>query len=201
MIDAIQVFATLAIFWSSICAVFMTHNSTILTLTHLEQFGRMFHKAFEAKREDEIRAKLYHCVRYHNHILRIGAHISQLTKGTLGHISLTSAICLGCIGNQILNERSIRAFMHLAGFAVGFFMVCFAGQKMIDETSSIREVVYFAKWYEAPPALIRDVKYIIARCEIPITLPALPLGVLGYPLYLMIVKTSYSYLTLLNQTT
>nr|QUN04298.1 OR2 protein [Callosobruchus chinensis] len=71
LIDGIQIFSTLAIFWSSISAVFVIHNSAILTLTHFEKFGKMFHRAFEMKHENEIRAKLYHCIEYHNHILRL----------------------------------------------------------------------------------------------------------------------------------
>ncbi|KAJ8950580.1 hypothetical protein NQ314_007844 [Rhamnusium bicolor] len=71
----------------------------------------------------------------------------------------------------------------------------------MDETLSISDAVYEAEWYKADASTMKDVRFILARSQSPICLDALPLGSLNYPLFLLIIKTSYSYLTLMMETT
>ncbi|KAJ8961301.1 hypothetical protein NQ318_008987, partial [Aromia moschata] len=68
-------------------------------------------------------------------------------------------------------------------------------------TSSIGDAVYSSRWYQSDAKTMKTCLLIMMRTNRPATLDALPLGKMDYQLFLMILKTSYSYLTLLNQTT
>nr|QNH68040.1 odorant receptor 14 [Apriona germarii] len=116
-------------------------------------------------------------------------------------MSLICAIVFGTIGNQALKSKPLGALLYLLGYVVALFLPCHAGQRLLDETLSVSDAVYESKWYDCDVRTMKDILFIIARCQNPQYLDALPLGSFNYPLFLLIVKTSYSYLTLLQQST
>ncbi|VEN63784.1 unnamed protein product [Callosobruchus maculatus] len=81
------------------------------------------------------------------------------------------------------------------------FMICHAGQKIRDESLSVADSIYFSDWYRGTIQQRKDIAFMMFRSQKPIFFDALPFGTLNYPLFVMIIKTSYSYLTLLNQST
>nr|XP_023017288.1 odorant receptor 4-like [Leptinotarsa decemlineata] len=127
--------------------------------------------------------------------------LKYMVKFSVGHMSLICAMVFGCIGNQIFKAKPVGAAIFLFGYMVSLFLLCYAGQRIIDESLSIAEVIYQSKWYEANTQMRRSIQFTLARSQIPLTLHAWPFGIFCFPLFMMIVKTSYSYLTLLRQTT
>ncbi|KAG5871576.1 hypothetical protein JTB14_015279 [Gonioctena quinquepunctata] len=93
----------------------------------------------------------------------------------------------------------VVSLLQLMGYVLGGFVLCHYGQTLTDEINSIGEVVYASKWYLNQPKMVRDVKFILSRCQKPIELNAFLFGTFGYPTFMMIVKTSYSYYTILRQ--
>ncbi|KAJ8950581.1 hypothetical protein NQ314_007845 [Rhamnusium bicolor] len=69
----------------------------------------------------------------------------------------------------------------------------------MDETLSISEAIYDAQWYIVDAYTMKDIRFMLARSQIPVVFEALPLGSFNYPLFLAIIKTAYTYLTLIHQ--
>ncbi|KAJ8939192.1 hypothetical protein NQ318_012428 [Aromia moschata] len=86
-------------------------------------------------------------------------------------------------------ETTVGAVMHFFGYIVLVFILCYSGQRMMQETAAIRDFLYALEWYQCEPELIRDLKFILARCQIPIVIEALPLGTLNYEFFLVFKLT------------
>ncbi|CAH1103541.1 unnamed protein product [Psylliodes chrysocephalus] len=188
------------IFMSTVSVIFLIYNVTLMLISHVNYFKELIINTFQQDDPRVKTEKIKYCIQYHKHIINLGHELSYLVNITVGDITLSSGICIGCIANQSMNELSVRAFMHLFGFCIGFFALCHAGQVIINESSSIKDAIYSTSWYLCDWRTMKDVRFILARSQIPIGLAA-PFGFLGYPLYMMIIRRSYSYATLLNQTT
>ncbi|KAJ8917513.1 hypothetical protein NQ315_005562 [Exocentrus adspersus] len=176
---------------------FIMYESTEMLICHINHLKDLFKGTFAD--ELETRDKLRFCVYYHSHILNLGCRLSYLIKRTNGHMSLLAAIVCGCVANQILNTKPISAFMFLATWMFALFAFCHAGQRIKDETLSVGDALWDSKWFNADARTMRDVHIILMRCQKPIYYEALPLGIIDYPFYYMIIKTGYTYFTLLNQ--
>ncbi|XP_074037648.1 putative odorant receptor 92a isoform X1 [Leptinotarsa decemlineata] len=200
VINIIQLLSAFGTFGSMICIILIIHNSTTLILSHVDHFEVLLHSICEENDTKMKFKKLRQCINYQQRILRMGSHLSYISMLNEGHAVISAAICIGCIGNQIMKEKSIRSFMLLMGYITGSFILCHAGQKMIDKTEYMQEIVYFSKWYTCDLKMMKDINFILARCKNPVYL-RFPFGYINYSLFVMIVKTSYSYVTLLNQST
>ncbi|CAH1114628.1 unnamed protein product [Psylliodes chrysocephalus] len=84
---------------------------------------------------------------------------------------------------------------------MALYILCHAGQIIQDGTESIGMAAYNSNWYSVDIDTQKDVLFIIRQCQKPSYLQALPLGEFNHSLMLMILKTSYSFLTFLTQTT
>ncbi|XP_023310132.1 odorant receptor Or2-like [Anoplophora glabripennis] len=148
-----------------------------------------------------MRNRLRFCIGYHVHILKLGYRLRSLVKYTVGHVSLLSALVCGCMANQMLTTKPIGSFILLIAWLIAVFSYCHAGQRIKDKSMSIGNALYESKWYNADNETMKDVQFILMRCQKPICYEAIPLGIIDYPFYFMMIKTGYSYFTLLNQST
>ncbi|CAH1103542.1 unnamed protein product [Psylliodes chrysocephalus] len=158
------------IFMSTVSVIFLIYNVTLMLISHVNYFKELIINTFQQDDPRVKTEKIKYCIQYHKHIINLGHELSYLVNITVGDITLSSGICIGCIANQSMNS------------------------------SSIKDAIYSTSWYLCDWRTMKDVRFILARSQIPIGLAA-PFGFLGYPLYMMIIRRSYSYATLLNQTT
>ncbi|KAG5863487.1 hypothetical protein JTB14_015155 [Gonioctena quinquepunctata] len=93
----------------------------------------------------------------------------------------------------------VASILQLLGYLVGGLVMCHYGQTLTDELSSIGEAVYASKWYLSEPKMVRDVKFILLRCQKPFELNAFLFGTFSFTTYMLVLKTSYSYYTILRQ--
>ncbi|XP_074037649.1 uncharacterized protein isoform X2 [Leptinotarsa decemlineata] len=170
VINIIQLLSAFGTFGSMICIILIIHNSTTLILSHVDHFEVLLHSICEENDTKMKFKKLRQCINYQQRILRMGSHLSYISMLNEGHAVISAAICIGCIGNQIM------------------------------KTEYMQEIVYFSKWYTCDLKMMKDINFILARCKNPVYL-RFPFGYINYSLFVMIVKTSYSYVTLLNQST
>ncbi|CAG9855415.1 unnamed protein product [Phyllotreta striolata] len=180
---------------------FMAYNSSKILISKIDQFKALLLEALKEKDGRVLRDKLRYCVKYHNHILSLGDELKRLVRVTVGSYGIMAALSIGGIGNQIIQEQSARSIVHFFGFAVAAFTICHAGQIIATESVSIKEVIYATDWYLCDAKTMKDIRFMLARSQIPITLEMLPLGWLNYEFFTMIMKTSYSYITLLSKAT
>ncbi|KAH1002298.1 hypothetical protein HUJ04_008396 [Dendroctonus ponderosae] len=130
---------------------------------------------------------------------RISKELNGITRLLLGQSSFSSAIILSCIGSQILKEYSVGAFLHLMGYTAAVFLLCETGQTILDETFNVRHAVYASDWHLADSSLAKDIQFVLLRSQKPILMDSYLFGSFSYSLLIVIVKTAYSYLTLMNK--
>nr|UTN00951.1 odorant receptor [Semanotus bifasciatus] len=201
IIFAIQMVIGGIIVCTSAVVTFLTWESTEMLISHINHlktnFGRISGDLSESERCD----LLEFCIQYHNHILRLANRLNGLIKHTSGHMSLMSAIIFAAIANQISKSKSVGAMLYLVGYFWALFFICHAGQRIRDEIMSIGDAAYNSQWYATDVKTMKNIRFVIARSQIQFHYEAIPMGVLDYPLFLAIIKTAYSYVTVLSQTT
>ncbi|XP_072397497.1 odorant receptor 85c-like [Diabrotica undecimpunctata] len=101
----------------------------------------------------------------------------------------------------VRQNKPLAAIMHLFGWLWSLGVTCFTGQKIIDMTESIPVNMWNSNWYIADIKIRKDVQFAMLSAQRSFTLTALPLGTLDMPLLLLLLKSSYSYLTLVTNST
>ncbi|XP_072397501.1 uncharacterized protein [Diabrotica undecimpunctata] len=138
-------------------------------------------------------------VRYHNRIISIATELSDLGKRTSSLITCVSALVVACSENQMIRGiKPLGALLFIFGWLAAILLLAHTGERLMNFTYVLREDIYSSDWYLATPSVQKDVGFILFRCQKPLYLSALPLGTINYALFVMLLKTSYSYLTLLN---
>ncbi|XP_018579026.2 odorant receptor 13a-like [Anoplophora glabripennis] len=180
---------------------FLLYEGVETLILHITQLKKSFIEVFDVASNAERKKRLRFCVYYHINILSLCQRLSTLGKYTSGFLCMACALVFGCIGNLILKSKPIAGISYLLEYVFALFLLCHGGQRLLDETLSVADVIYDTKWYDGDVQIMRDIRFILARSQIPVMIGALPLGCMNYALFLMIMKTSYSYLTLLTQNT
>ncbi|XP_030756946.1 uncharacterized protein LOC115882837 [Sitophilus oryzae] len=125
--------------------------------------------------------------------------LRDLVTNTTGPLYLVAALIIGALGSQAIKESIPKALLYCTGYMAGVFLLCHAGQKLINETESLADSVYNSNWYEKDAKLMRNLILIIKRSQKPLKFHAIPSGEYSYMAYTILVKTAYSYITLLNR--
>nr|CAI5833845.1 unnamed protein product [Callosobruchus analis] len=128
----------------------------------------------------------------------MGKDICSLHETLTGHLAVIWAGSLGCICNQILQCKLLGALLYLLGYL--FTCCCFvdAGQSLLNKSGSIAEKLYNIPWYVGTIKEQKCIMFMITRAQIPMKLSAKPFGNYSCGFFIMIIKTAYSYLTLLQ---
>ncbi|KAJ8939007.1 hypothetical protein NQ314_011257 [Rhamnusium bicolor] len=53
-------------------------------------------------------------------------------------------------------------------------------------TLTTANAVYASNWHKADARTMKDLAFVLSRCQKPIRFDSLPLGILDYPLFLMV---------------
>ncbi|XP_072383808.1 odorant receptor Or2-like [Diabrotica undecimpunctata] len=202
-IKMIFFFQLLVCIWACVGAgnmFFVSFESSEFLVCHINYLKRKIMKIFESDSENTRKKELAFCVRYHNWIIELGNDLNYLIKMTLGHMSLTAAVVMGMIANQIVQKyKPLGAGIYLGGYVIAIFWLSHAGQRVTDESLSIADAVFESDWYKSSKQMRKDLAFIIKRSHEPLRINALPLGTFNYALFITMLKASYSYLTLLQQ--
>ncbi|KAF3054547.1 Odorant receptor 157 [Nylanderia fulva] len=92
-------------------------------------------------------------------------------------------------------EEIIRYFFIISGALVQLMIVCYSGQKLMDESQNIFHRAYAAEWYKFSPRLKSLLIITLYRSVVPCKLTAGNLFPLSMTLYAVVVKTGVSYFT------
>ncbi|XP_030746991.1 uncharacterized protein LOC115875627 [Sitophilus oryzae] len=164
-----QILATSWILPPTLTLCFIIYEAGGLIDVRIDHLKEVYDNIFETDNEEEQFKRFKLWVRYHQDIIGLCEHLNRISKRTIGHVLLIAAIVMGCIGNQLI------------------------------KTLDIRDTIYEGKWYMCDERVKSWMPFVLLRCQKPMSLDALPLGSANYPLFLLIIKTTYSYITLLNQ--
>uniref|UniRef100_A0A6P7GZB3 Odorant receptor 43a-like n=1 Tax=Diabrotica virgifera virgifera TaxID=50390 RepID=A0A6P7GZB3_DIAVI len=162
----------------------------------------MFHNIFDAENKEEQRRRLKKWIAYHLHIIRNIHRLNTITKRCIGIISLVVSLVCALTANEIINRvKPLATCCHLIGWLGMLAINCLTGQQIIDQTESITTNIVCSEWYKADIRIQKDIIIILANTQRSFVLGALPLGTLDMALFILIIKSSYSYLTLLTNFT
>uniref|UniRef100_A0A6P7G4N4 Uncharacterized protein LOC114337614 isoform X1 n=1 Tax=Diabrotica virgifera virgifera TaxID=50390 RepID=A0A6P7G4N4_DIAVI len=169
---------------------------------HIHHLNNMFNNIFETDNKEEQRRRLSIWIKYNLRIIRITCKLNRLTKGCVGIVSLVVSIVLALTANQLMSwNRPLAAFMHISGWLCSLTANCITGQQIINQTQCITKNIVCSKWYTADLRVKKDILFVLLNSQRSFRLSALPFGTLNMELLLLIIKSSYSYMTLLKNVT
>ncbi|XP_049821538.1 odorant receptor 4-like [Aethina tumida] len=149
----------------------------------------------------DVDEKLVHVIKYHIKITEFSHHMNKaFNQMMLIHVTATSCV-ISFLGFKIVTAENstdpLRFFLHLAGWIVLVLIVCFCGQLLINESTNVARDAYFLPWYKLSTDNQKYIKMIIMRGQHPLQLSAASLGNMSFPTFLAVLKSAYSYFTLL----
>ncbi|KAJ3620080.1 hypothetical protein MTP99_004073 [Tenebrio molitor] len=93
----------------------------------------------------------------------------------------------------------IKAVIHLLGWLVTLGLLSNSGQTLIDESTSISQVLYSLNWYEYDVKLNFYIRIMMLRSQTPLGVKAGIFYVYSFEFLLAILQASYTYMTILTQ--
>uniref|UniRef100_A0A310SA13 Odorant receptor n=1 Tax=Chrysomela lapponica TaxID=153811 RepID=A0A310SA13_CHRLA len=154
-----------------------------------------------AEKDPQLRRKKFNAaVKYHKAVIEMGELLNTcFSPGMVVHISLTGPV-LGVAGYRFLTEIPLDSTCLFIGWMISTSVVCSGGQRLSDASTALGHVIYSVEWYNLETDLQRDLGIVMMRCQKPVMVSAGPFGTMTYATMMVILKTSYSYVTLLKQT-
>nr|QXE93262.1 odorant receptor 36 [Eucryptorrhynchus brandti] len=136
-------------------------------------------------------------LRYHAEILRM-ARLADRFYGTelFLHVILTGVI-LGVSGFVMIESQQIDVLMVFVGWLNAIIIGCVSGQRLIDESSTIPDILYEVNWYNFEIELKKDIVFFLLRCKQPMCIRTANV-IMTNTLIIEILRTAYSYFTFLS---
>ncbi|XP_037292592.1 odorant receptor 4-like [Manduca sexta] len=136
----------------------------------------------------------------HQALIRLSEDIENMFSLTLlvNVINSSLLICLCGFCSVVLekwNETAYKSFLVIALSQTWF--VCWYGQKLIDSSKGVAEAVYNSGWYRASMKIRRSLMIIFLRSQKGVYVTTYGFSVISLTTYSTIIKTSWSYFTLL----
>ncbi|XP_018567969.1 odorant receptor Or2-like [Anoplophora glabripennis] len=195
-----QVYSSFVIYQTSSLISFSIMETVEHLILRLNHVKNVFLEALMEREHGVRREKFRRAVKYHVNIMRISKLVNtSFNMCMFVHVLLTGAI-LGCVGYRLLKSYSLGAICLFVGWIVSMIMVCISGQRLRDQSLSIGDAICRSNWLDLNKELQKDLVLVLLRCQKPIFLNAGPFGYMTYAMILTVLKTSYSYLTLLSST-
>ncbi|XP_015838558.2 uncharacterized protein LOC107398581 [Tribolium castaneum] len=171
-------------------------SNIVLRIEHLKA---MILETFENRNKQVCHKKFLQCILYHIEILDFAARLDDsFFNSMFGHLALTGGIC-ACLEKQIVSGVNVVAgTLHFIGWILALFIGCVAGQYLINASEILPSAIWTAKWYDADLELKKKVLFMLARSQKSLFIRAGPFGILCYPLFVTVLKTSYSILCMLT---
>ncbi|KAJ3644238.1 hypothetical protein Zmor_026906 [Zophobas morio] len=178
----------------SFSALEIAHH-IILRINHLKD---MIIECLKNKNDEERSAKLKICILYHNEILNLTARLDKTFYHCMfGHFALTGAIC-AVLEKQIVDGYNVYAgVVHFAGWILALLLGCVGGQHLLDASEVIPGAIWSSNWYMMPAKVQKDVLFMLVNSQNKFFIRTGPFGILCLPLFVSVLKASYSILCML----
>ncbi|KAJ3620033.1 hypothetical protein MTP99_004027 [Tenebrio molitor] len=97
----------------------------------------------------------------------------------------------------LLIHQVLHEMMQLCGWFFIIGLSCHAGQKLINESFSVSQTLYFLDWYEYDSQLKSYIKIIMVRSQKELSITAGILNQYSYQFFHRILQGAYTYMTVL----
>nr|WJJ63311.1 odorant receptor 11 [Pachyrhinus yasumatsui] len=157
---------------------------------------------FEYWDQEIVKKNLKFCIRYHQTILEYAKVVFKVFGHMLIVYMTMASFTMAAITYQVtILEQNVqdrlRYFMLLLGWIILFFMICYGGQRITDESLDVSHAIYKSNWYNLPVNLRKYILIMIMRAQKPLHLRADYVGFFSLPLFIHVLKTAYSAFSLL----
>ncbi|XP_066140596.1 putative odorant receptor 85d [Euwallacea fornicatus] len=180
-------------------ATFLTYHATRLIGDRADGLCSLFDEICLIPNPEIQYQAFTNWVNYHEDTIRLCSRLNKAYKKTVGHVSLLVAVILALLGYQLMRDSSLKCLVYISGYFLLIFVSCHSGQLLEDQMMKVGRSVYFSKWYRSSQEIRAWIPFIILRSQQRMALDALPIGNCNNILLLTVIKTTYSYLALLQQ--
>ncbi|XP_075983200.1 uncharacterized protein LOC142981288 [Anticarsia gemmatalis] len=166
--------------------------------------GKRGREAVEALSENY--KTLVDCLKHHQAVITFtelveNAYHSYLLFQLTGSVGI---ICMSALRILVLDWRSVQFFSILTYLSVmisQLFVCCWCGHELTAISEDLHTVFYKCIWYEQDVKFKRDLCFAMMRMSRPLVLRAGRYILLSRQTFVAILRMSYSYFAVLNQTT
>ncbi|XP_058805764.1 odorant receptor 13a-like [Phymastichus coffea] len=192
------------------CTILSLSESLLVSLVlyvcgHIDLLSKRINEFSMNCQNNQENNSLAPIIKQHQKIMNIVDKIETVyTYGSFLQVFL-STFMMCCAGFMVLTESNdIMILMKYSMVCVTVtwqeYSFCFFGQRLINKSEQISHKVYDTFWYNAKPSEIRAIAYIIKIAQIPLKLTAGKFTSLSAETFTSIMKTSFSYLSVLKAT-
>nr|ALM26205.1 odorant receptor 16 [Athetis dissimilis] len=184
------------------CAQLEIIKEKLLTITSIK--GKR-----GTKEVDEALAKNYNklvsCIKHHQAIVTFtelveNAYHPYLLFQLVGSVGI---ICMSALMILVVDWRSMQFFSILTYLSVmisQLFVCCWCGHELTATSEDLHTVLYKCFWYEQDVKFKRELCFAMMRISRPLVLRAGHYIILSRQTFVAILRMSYSYFAVLNQT-
>ncbi|KAG5883520.1 hypothetical protein JTB14_019287 [Gonioctena quinquepunctata] len=118
------------------------------------------------------------------------------------YLTSIGVICITMFQSTIMPVTTyymLRNVTFLLCMVTEIFLYCWYGEEIKMKNSEISQALYDTNWYEAEISEMKTIIIMMERCKKPIQLKVGGVLQLSYDSFILILKKSYSFLTVLRQ--
>ncbi|XP_017773103.1 PREDICTED: putative odorant receptor 85d [Nicrophorus vespilloides] len=169
-------------------------------MTRIAHWRDKFNVTFNLKDEEEQRAHLNLCIEYHFEIIELYQQINLYLSPLILTLLLMGSPIISIISFTFMLKHELKSVFHVFGWITSTFLICYCGQRLIDESEKMTMEVYSCKWYNAKLTFQKDIYLMILRMQKLMVLNAYGFFDVSLAQFCSMMQNSYSFLALLNQT-
>ncbi|XP_057340751.1 odorant receptor 49b-like [Microplitis mediator] len=199
---------TVIVAFDSLYANFVNHACSMFVvigyrLKNVANNKYVWNKRKKVIREDRMHQLMINHIKHHNNILEYCQILKSTYNSCLLCIVMINMLALSITGFQTvmkMNETSemIRFGTFSIGQVVHLFFLSWPGQRLLDHSLSIHQLVYSGEWYNISSKTKKLSIFIMMRSRKPCILSAGKMYTMSCESFSKVIKTSMSYFTLLT---
>ncbi|CAH2096947.1 unnamed protein product [Euphydryas editha] len=150
--------------------------------------------------EQIVKEELIQIIHQHQALIRLSGDVENMYTFSLLVNFLNSSIiicfCLFCCAfYEKWNEFAYKLFFITAIMQI--WMLCWYGQQLLDTSTGVAEALYNCGWYMASKSVKKSILIMIHRSQKRVYITTYGFSIISLECYSTILKTSWSYFTLL----
>lgn len=162
-------------------------------------------KAVGKTTEKKLLEHVSHCVKLHNRLIYFKDELNE----SYGYIILLELIfssmyfCLSAfnmifVGNKFV---MVKGLLTLSNYLTEFYIFCMYGSMMEEAHITLLRASYDCRWYDQSIRFKKSLTMIMSRSQLPLQLTVGKVFIACLPLFLSVLKVSYSGVNALRATT
>ncbi|XP_065169621.1 odorant receptor 47a-like isoform X2 [Atheta coriaria] len=151
-------------------------------------------------RPELVREEIKFCVDYHVKIIEMCKNLNKCWGKLMLYHQMMVTILESLIGIQFLLDPDPKYMIHGTAWLISLAIPCYAGQRLLDESSEIPLAIYSSKWYNLDNQSMKDLVYMLMCANNYLDLNRDGYGPINLSIVGNVINNIYSVLMLLYST-